>query len=190
MGGVTPDSLVDGLLSGLAHPILGWDHLAYLVAFAVLTARYNETRHNVARHNQTATISFCSIAALLSGVLLHVGGVSLPAVESAVSASIILIGVTLAVATHSLSRPALIFFALAGVVHGFALGETVASAEPTPLLAYLVGLAIIQSMLMLAIARSLQYLAHKTGVLSLVLARYAGAITVAIGIVAITRTAL
>ena len=36
-------------------------------------------------------------------------------------------------------------FALAGLLHGYALGESIVGAEPAPLAAYLIGLAVIQS---------------------------------------------
>ena len=32
MGGKTPTTFTDGILSGLGHPIIGVDHLAFLVA--------------------------------------------------------------------------------------------------------------------------------------------------------------
>jgi urease accessory protein len=45
---------------------------------------------------------------------------------------------------------ALTLFALAGLLHGYALGESIYGAEPTPLYAYLLGLAVIQSAVALA----------------------------------------
>src|SRR3984893_19394697 len=35
MGGKTPASFAEGVLSGLGHPIIGPDHLAFLVALGV-----------------------------------------------------------------------------------------------------------------------------------------------------------
>jgi urease accessory protein len=52
---------------------------------------------------------------------------------------------------------ALVLFALVGLVHGYALGESIYGAEQTPLYAYLLGLAVIQSAIALvamAVARS------------------------------------
>ena len=51
----------------------------------------------------------------------------------------------------------LALFALVGLVHGYALGESIYGAEQTPLYAYLLGLAVIQSAIALvamAVARS------------------------------------
>jgi urease accessory protein len=36
------------------------------------------------------------------------------------------------------------FFAIAGLAHGYAYGESIAGAEPTPLIAYLAGFVIVQ----------------------------------------------
>ena len=41
-------------------------------------------------------------------------------------------------------------FAVVGLIHGYALGESIYGAEPTPLYAYLLGLAVIQSAIALA----------------------------------------
>ncbi len=48
------------------------------------------------------------------------------------------------------ARAALALFALAGLIHGYALGELIYGAEPTPLYAYLLGLTVIQSAVALA----------------------------------------
>jgi urease accessory protein len=38
-----------------------------------------------------------------------------------------------------------VLFAVVGLIHGYALGESIYGAEPAPLYAYLLGLAVIQS---------------------------------------------
>jgi urease accessory protein len=40
---------------------------------------------------------------------------------------------------------AALLFAIAGLVHGYALGESIVGAEPSPLMAYLLGLLIMQT---------------------------------------------
>jgi urease accessory protein len=35
MGGKTPTTFADGILSGVGHPIIGPDHLAFLVALGI-----------------------------------------------------------------------------------------------------------------------------------------------------------
>src|ERR1700738_1279056 len=36
MGGKTPSDLIEGLLSGLGHPVIGPEHLAFLLAVGVV----------------------------------------------------------------------------------------------------------------------------------------------------------
>jgi len=40
-----------------------------------------------------------------------------------------------------------------GVFHGYAYGEAVVGAEPTPIFAYLVGLALVQAAIAVAVAK-------------------------------------
>jgi urease accessory protein len=57
---------------------------------------------------------------------------------------------------------ALVLFALVGLVHGYVLGESIYGAEPTPLYAYLAGLAVIQIAVALAAVRVAQLIAKKS----------------------------
>ena len=41
IGGQTPGNLVDGFLSGLAHPVIGADHLVFVIAVGLLAALKN-----------------------------------------------------------------------------------------------------------------------------------------------------
>ena len=90
------------------------------------------------------------------GVLLHVRGIALPSVELVVAATVLVAGV--AVASGQALRSGgwnvgwAVLFAVAGLFHGYAFGETIFGAEPTPLAAYLTGLVVIQSALAAGIA--------------------------------------
>ncbi|MGA8937069.1 MAG: HupE/UreJ family protein, partial [Pseudolabrys sp.] len=57
---------------------------------------------------------------------------------------------------------AFVLFAMVGVIHGYALGESIYGAEPTPLYAYLLGLAVIQSAIALAAAKIARSLAQRS----------------------------
>src|SRR5215213_4307940 len=85
MGGVTPSTFAQGLLSGLGHPIIGIDHLAFLVAVGVVVG--------LAGLNLILPVLFVGLSA--AGVLLHVNGVTIPAVEIVVAGSVILVGALL-----------------------------------------------------------------------------------------------
>lgn len=47
-------------------------------------------------------------------------------------------------------------------MHGYALGESIYGAEPTPLYAYLFGLALIQSAIALAAMRAAHWLTRQS----------------------------
>jgi urease accessory protein len=136
-GGMMPTSARHGFLSGLGHPVIGFDHLAYLVGLTMLAAGFG----------RPLTIPAGFVAALIGGVLLHVAGVALPHVESLVTLSVVFVGMMLALALRRLPAALVAVLAAGGLLHGFALGEAVVGAETTPILAYLAGIAVIQVVL-------------------------------------------
>ena len=145
MGGETPDTLATGLLSGLGHPVIGIDHLAFVIAVG-LAAAFTSRR-------LLSPLAF--VAATVAGCLLHVAGSVLPAAEILIAASILLLG-GIVLSGRRTGTPALLgLFAIAGLFHGWAYGASIVGAEPTPLIAYLAGFSLIQY----AIAAGSGYLA-------------------------------
>jgi urease accessory protein len=124
MGGKTPSTFFEGLLSGLGHPVIGPDHLAFLVAIGLVVG--------MAGLNLALPALF--VAAMALGVLVHVSGIGLPAPEVIVAISVLLAGLLIALgrALPVVAWGAL--FALAGLFHGYAFGESIYGAESTPLL--------------------------------------------------------
>ena len=55
---------------------------------------------------------------------------------------------------------ALLLFAVAGLVHGYALGESIVGAEASPLVAYLFGLLIIQTAIGVVVYAAVRALAR------------------------------
>lgn len=134
MDGTLPQTLVQGLLSGLGHPLIGLDHAAFIVATGFVLA--------------LVTGGLWGIAALIAGSLLgaslHLMGIGLPNGEAGVALSVILIG-GLVIARRQFSLSWLTGgLALAGVLHGYAYAESIFGAETTPLVAYLIGFSLIQ----------------------------------------------
>jgi len=147
MGGRTPATFGEGMLSGLGHPIIGLDHFAGVVAVGCIAAM----------HSAGAALVVAFIVAMMAGVALHLNGATLPAAEILVALSVIALGALMLSRRQMSSASALLLFALVGFVHGYALGESIYGAEQAPLYAYLFGLALIQSAIALAamtIARS------------------------------------
>jgi urease accessory protein len=134
MGGETPSSVVQGLLSGLAHPVIGIDHLAFLIAMGVAATFTSRPL--------LAPLAF--IASTIAGCLLLTGGIHIPLGEIAVAASVILIGAIVASGRTYSVTSYLTLFAVAGLLHGSAYGAAIVGAETTPLIAYLTGFAAIQ----------------------------------------------
>lgn len=172
MGGRTPSTFMEGLVSGLAHPVIGPDHLAFLLAVGVVVG--------VGGLNLALPVVF--VAAMAIGVMVHVNGVGLPDAEIIVALSVLLAGVLIA---YGRALPVAIWgtlFAVAGLFHGYAFGESIFGAEAAPLGAYLLGLVAIQSAVMVGIAM----VARRMGSgISAWAPRLAGALVVAVGAIAL-----
>lgn len=134
MDDALPKTFVEGLLSGLGHPLIGADHAAFIVASGFFLA--------------LADRGFLGILALIGGALtgaaMHLIGIDVPGGEVGVALSVILIG-ALVMARRSIDlRWLAAGLAVAGVLHGHAYAETIFGAEPAPLGAYLIGFSLIQ----------------------------------------------
>lgn len=171
MGGTTPQTLMHGLLSGFGHPIIGFDHLAFIVAVGLASA-FMRTRW-------LPPLAFAG--ATVAGCLLFVGGVTLPLIEFIVTGSVVLVG---GLVLSGKDFPAMLYgaiFALAGLFHGSAYAEAIIGAETTPLVAYLAGFAVIQYAIALAAGWLVRAVGGATEPQSLA-PRLAGAVTAGIGI--------
>jgi urease accessory protein len=110
-----------GLAAGFAHPWLGWDHLAAMVAVGLLAARHG------GRWAVAAPAGF--VLALAGGAALGHAGLALPGQEHLVAASVIALGALLAVAAPlAWALPAV---AVAGLLHGLAHGGELAADGST-----------------------------------------------------------
>lgn len=140
MDGQMPGTFAQGLLSGLGHPIIGLDHFAAVVAVGCIASA----------HAAGARLVIGYVAAMMAGVIVHLMGASLPGAELWVALSVIALGAVLVARRDIGAASALALFAVVGLLHGYALGESIYGAEQTPLAAYLIGLAVIQSVIALA----------------------------------------
>ena len=108
-----------GLLDGLQHPLTGLDHLAAMLAVGFWSAL-------TARRLWTTPLAFAAM--LLVGALLGLAGIELPAVEPMIAASLLVLGLLVALRAR---LPALLSAALVGafaVFHGAAHGSELAGA--------------------------------------------------------------
>ena len=134
IGGMAPQTIWHGFLSGIAHPIIGFDHLAFILAFGLMTA--------FVKHQFGTALLF--VAAMTGGTLLLLTGGTLPLAELIISASIVLTGMLVMWGVTVSYRTIGAIAVSAGLFHGFAFGAAVIGSETTPILAYLAGLAVVQ----------------------------------------------
>jgi urease accessory protein len=172
MGGRTPTTFMEGLLSGLGHPVIGPDHLAFLVAMGVV----------VGAGGLSLALPVIFVAAMAVGVALHVGSVGLPGAEALVALSVLLAGILIARGRPLPAAAWAALFAAAGLLHGYAFGESIFGAERSPLGAYLLGLALIQSALAIGVALVARRFGAKVGGLA---PRLAGAAIIGVGFTAL-----
>ena len=169
MDGELPATFAQGLLSGLGHPVIGLDHLAFVVAVGLVAAS--------APGGRLLPIAF--LGAMLAGIGLHLASLDLPLAELVIAGSVLALGVALALGVRLSAGIAALLFAVAGLFHGYAYGESIVGAEPTPLVAYLAGLVLVQYAIALGaleVARRLQPSGRAVPAL-----RAAGVLAVAIG---------
>jgi urease accessory protein len=172
MGGKLPSTFFEGLLSGLGHPVIGPEHLGFLIAVALV----------VGACGLSLALPAVFVAAMAAGVALHVDGIGLPATEIMVALSTLLAGFLLA-RGHAMPGMAwAALFAVAGFFHGYAFGESIYGAETSPLGAYLVGLIVVQSAFTIGIALMVRRMGARMSELS---PRLAGAAIFGIGFAAL-----
>jgi urease accessory protein len=170
MGGRTPATFGEGILSGFGHPVIGLDHFAAVVAVGCLAAA----------HRAASALVVAFVLPMMAGVALHLHGATVLGAEILVALTVIALGVLMLRLRQTPTGAVLVLFAMVGVIHGYALGESIYGAEPTPLYAYLLGLAVIQSAIALGAAKIARDLAQRSPDLSPV--RFIGAGIAGIGL--------
>lgn len=142
MDGDAPNSFLQGLLSGLAHPVIGPDHFVFLLLAGLLSGLL------VARMRFIAPAVF--VLSALLGTVLRVSGADVPGAEILIALSV-MAGGALVFRQHRLDAVSINgFFSVAGLLHGYAYAASVIGVETSPLSAYLAGLALTQYAVILA----------------------------------------
>jgi len=175
LDGRLPANFFEGIMSGVGHPVIGFDHLAFVIASGLIAL--NITGGII--------IPVALVIATGIGAGIHLASMSLPIPEIIIAASVVLFGFLLATKrkqknlNYGLKIAALAV--LAGIFHGYAYGEGIFGAEPTPMIAYLIGFVLIQ----LAIALGTYFIANRAikSISAKYLTRFAGSAIAACGIV-------
>ncbi len=148
LGGRLPANAFEGFLSGLGHPVLGLDHLLFVIAAGGLASLY--------RRGWIIPVTF--LVGMLPGVALHLARFTLGADELLVAGSVILFGMLLTLSRRLGLLETAALAATAGLFHGYAYAESIVGAEMGPLWSYLLGLVLVQLAIALGAAQLSQRL--------------------------------
>ncbi len=175
LGGLPMETFAHGLLSGVGHPVLGFDHL-FFVAIVGVAALFTARRY-------AAPAAY--IAAMLIGCGLMYAGVALPMTEAVIALSLLVLGGVVLSGRALGATPALVLFAGFGLFHGSAFGASIAGQEAgagaTVLLGYLIGLGAIQYLIAIAAGWVTEKVLGATEATT-VNARLAGAVVAGVGL--------
>ena len=133
-----------------------------------------------------ALLAIGYVAAMVVGAAAHIGEATVAGAELMVALSVVALGLVLLRSRSIRPDIAIALFAFAGLVHGYALGESIAGAEPAPLYAYFVGLAVIQATIALATMAIVRLLAVRTAAEPAVI-RSLGVAVIAVGLVVLVQ---
>ena len=179
MDGELPSTFAQGLLSGLAHPVIGLDHLAFVVALGIGAALL---------HGSLVVIA-AFVTMSMAGVLVHLTRLDIPMIEPLVSFSVLLAGLALIWSRSVAGSVWLAITAGAGLLHGYAFGESIVGAERAVVGAYLLGLALVMAAIALMVAWITRRIVGADGVASPSL-RVAGAVVGCVGAVLLVSALL
>jgi urease accessory protein len=122
----------DGFTAGLAHPMMGMDHLLAMVAVGVWASQLG------GRARWAVPAAFVGV--MMLGSALGMAGVAVPMVESAILASVVVMGLLIATAVRVPLVASMTLVGLFAAFHGMAHGaEIPANASG---LAYTAGFAL------------------------------------------------
>ncbi len=138
LGGLPMDTFAQGLVSGVGHPLLGFDHLFFVLAMGVAAAFTGARLLSPAAY----------IAAMLAGCGAVAAGLVVPGIEAVVVLSLLALGGLILSGRTLGAGAAMAVFAGFGLFHGAAFGGSIAGQEGgvggAVMLGYLIGLAAVQ----------------------------------------------
>ena len=133
MGYETPATALDGFLSGIGHPVIGTDHLLFVIGAGVLAARVE----------RGFLLPLVFVAASTLAVCVRYAAPQAALSELWVAGSLVVLALLMLISSNPGRVLVATLFLLAGAIHGYALAEGIVGAERTPLHAYLAGLALV-----------------------------------------------
>lgn len=138
LNGMPMETFAHGMLSGVGHPLLGFDHLFFVIAMGV-AALFTAKRY---------VTPAAYIVAMLVGCGLMYAGISMPLAETFIVLSLLVVGGIVLSGRALTATTAIALFAAFGLFHGSAFGGSIAAQEggvnAAVLVGYLLGLGLLQ----------------------------------------------
>ena len=106
-----------GLASGLAHPLLGLDHLCAMIAVGLWSAQRG------GRALWAVPLAF--VAAMAMGATAATGGHAIPFAEQGIAASVLILGILIAAAIRLPLAASVLLVGAFALFHGFAHGAEI-----------------------------------------------------------------
>ena len=182
LAGAPMETFAHGLLSGIGHPVLGFDHLFFVALLGVAAA--------LTRRAALAPLGY--IAGMLAGLALILAGIALPAVELVIAISLLTMGAIL-LSGRAMTLPGtMLAFCAFGLFHGWAFGGALMGQEggaAAPVIfGYVLGLAAIQYVIASAFALLIRKLGEPASAKALH-PRLAGAMVSGVGLFLVLEAA-
>ncbi len=112
-------------MAGFSHPLFGADHILVMVAVGIWAAQIAASKDN---KNALFIVPTAFVGTMAVGFLLALGGIELPFVEPAILASVIALGLLVAMATRVPVSVAASIVGVFALFHGHAHGGELGSA--------------------------------------------------------------
>jgi urease accessory protein len=128
----TGEGGANGFFAGVMHPLSGFDHLLAMVAVGIWGATLGRPL--------VVALPIAFPLLMVVGGILGITGVPLPYVEIGIALSVIVLGLSIALAWRAPVAVALVIVASFGVFHGYAHGAELPSAASPA--AYVAGFVI------------------------------------------------
>lgn len=122
-------------ISGLAHPIINFEHFAYVVAIGILAA--------VAQGSKFLPVWF--VGGTIIGCIIAVSGFVIPYDQWLILIALVVIGGALVLGRQRVGFVDIGAFLVTGVLHGSVYAESIIGNVTSSVAGYLVGFAIIQT---------------------------------------------
>tara|TARA_B100001123_G_C15283654_1_gene1014861 strand:+ start:137 stop:796 length:660 start_codon:yes stop_codon:yes gene_type:complete len=175
LGALQMETFIHGFLSGIGHPILGIDHLFFVIIVGITAFLIG--------HRIWAAASY--IIAMVVGCAAMSFGIDFPVKELMIALSLLLVGGMVLSGRVLELIPTLGIFALFGLFHGSAFGNSLAEQESSSgvpvLIGYLLGLSLIQFFISFLAGTVISNFALENGMTS-IRVRFSGAMVAGTGL--------